>query len=87
MFLPCKFPPCIHANSHLRPCKFPPCVHANSPCVHANSPLNQCKFWTEFAWTRDGFCMDATLLAFLATLKDFLKIFFVFMDCLCVADA
>ena len=64
---PCKFPPASM--------QIPPCVHANSPCVHANSPLNQCKFRTEFAWTRDGFCMDATLLAFVATFKDFFNFF------------
>ena len=75
MFLPCKFPPCIHADSHLRPCKFRPASMQIPPASMQIPPLNQCKFRTEFAWTRNGFCMDATLLAFVATFKDFLNFF------------
>ena len=43
---------------------------------------------TDFAWTRNGFFMDVTLIAFLATFKDFFLTFcFVFIGCFCVADA
>ena len=68
---PCKF---LHASMQILLC-----VHANFPCIYANSPLNQFKYWTEFAWTRDRFCMEAILLVFVATFKDKRKI--VFMDC------